>query len=170
MKIMTPLPSPKVRSRVSSVVYRIYCTPAQQEEILVFSPMMVGEEAKSVEAFPHLQEHRHIPMVEKSSNVVDPGWVNSITLLFPPKELTVGLTNLLRCRELVLAEDFDYGGGILNLLLDSTGPTLESLTIQSSFDRGNYILLYLTDTSVSDHTEFHQAQQSRLKIVQSCAS
>ena len=143
------------------------------EEILIFSPMMVSEGPKSVEASPPSREHLGIPKAEESSNVVDPGkqapsrWIDSITLLFPPKYLIVGLTNLpLRCRELVLAEDFHH---MLNLLLDSTGHTLESLAIRSSFVRGNHVPLFYMDVPVSDQIEFHQVQRSRSGTVQSCA-
>ena len=128
------------------------------EEILIFSPMMVGGEAESVEASPHTWEHRGIPEAEGPRNVVVPctrapvRWVDNVTLLFPPKDLIVGLADLpLRCRELVLTEDFDYGRGILNLLLDSAGPTLESLTIHSASDRGNHILSDRPDISVPYH-------------------
>jgi len=123
----------------------------QLEELLIFSPMMVNEEGGSVEAFPHLGEDQSITGVEESSGVAAPAckrapmgirWVDSVTLLFPPKDLVVGLTDLpLHCRELVLAVDFDYGGDAFNLLLDSTGPTLESLTIRSTYDRGPTITL-----------------------------
>ena len=64
-----------------------------------------------------LREHRNIIEAEGSSDVVAPRkksttqWVDSVTLLSPPRGLVLGLTNLpLRCRELVLAEDPDYGG------------------------------------------------------------
>jgi hypothetical protein len=125
----------------------------QLEDILIFSPMMVGEEG-----FSHLRGHRGIAETEETSDVVAPckqapiRWVDSVTLLFPPKDLVVGLTNLpLHCRELVLAEDLDYGEGMLNLLLDSTGPTLESLVIRSTLDGGNHISSYRIDVSVPDH-------------------
>ena len=130
----------------------------QLEEVLIFSPMMVNEEVKSVEDFPHLREHRSIAKAEESPNAVVPckpttiRWVDSVTLLFPARDLVVGLTNLpLHCRELVLAEDFPHGGDTLNLLLDSTGPTLESLVIRSTFNRGNHIFSYRVDVSVPDH-------------------
>lgn len=114
------------------------------ENILIFSPMMVNEGAKSVEAFPNLREHRGVSEVGGSLNVVPckralVRWVDSVTLLFPVKELVVGLTNLpLQCKELVLMQDSYYGGDTFNLLLDSTGPTLESLIIRNAFDRGNH--------------------------------
>ena len=142
------------------------------EEILIFSPMMVDEGAKSLDPFPHLQEHRYIPEIDESSNAVDPGkdarWVNSVTLLFPPQDLIVGLADRLPlcCRELGLAEDSDYGVGTLNLLLDSAGPTLESLDIRGSSSRGKSISV--VDIPVSDHVEL-QVQPSRSKTVQSCA-
>ena len=41
-------------------------------EILVFSPVMAGEGVKSLEAFPHLQEHRSVLDLEESSDVVAP--------------------------------------------------------------------------------------------------
>ncbi|KAF9646307.1 hypothetical protein BDM02DRAFT_3271080 [Thelephora ganbajun] len=119
----------------------------QLESILIFSPTMVDEEVKSVEAFPHLREHRRIAEVESSSVTVPYKrapirLVDSITLLFPPKELVVGLANLpLQCRKLVLVEDSDYGGDAFNLLLDCTGPTLESLIIRNTFDRGLTVTL-----------------------------
>jgi len=68
--------------------------------------------------------------------------VDSVSLLFPPKELVIGLANLpLHCRELVLAGDFDFGVDMFDLLLDSTGQTLESLTIRSTFHRGSTVTL-----------------------------
>ena len=116
----------------------------QLEQLLIFSPIMVREETKGVEAFPRLQEHQSVAEGGGSSSVVVPcrnvpiRRVDSIMLLFPPNKLIVGLTGLpLRCRELVLAEESDYGGDVLNLLLGSTGPTLESLVIQNMFDRGD---------------------------------
>ena len=129
------------------------------EDILIFSPIMVHEEAKNVEAFPHLRERRSSAEVqEESPNAIVPyegapvRWVDSVTLLFPPEDLVVGLTNLpLHCRELVLAEGLDYGGDTFNLLLDSTGPTLESLTIRSTSDRGNTIFSHCMDIPVPNH-------------------
>ena len=122
----------------------------QLEELLIFSPMMVGEEAKTVEAFPHLRERRDVGEAETEAD--DPPdvvnavpctkafiqWVNSVTLFFPPRDLVLGLVGFpLRCRELVLVEDpFNCDGDTFNLLLDSTGPTLESLTIRNTFDKG----------------------------------
>jgi len=130
----------------------------QLESVLIFSPIMTSEEPKSAEAFPHLREHRSITKVEESSNAVVPckqapvRLVDSVTLLFPPKELVVGLSNLpLHCRELVLAEDFDYGGAVFNVLLDSTGPNLESLTIRTTFHQGNRFFPYRVNLSVLDH-------------------
>lgn len=119
------------------------------EEILIFSPMMMDEAAKTVEALP---EHQSTSEAEESSNVTIRApirRVDRLTLMFPPKDLVVVLTNLpLNCRELVLAEDLDYGGEVFNLLVDSTGQTLESLAIRSAFDRGN--LPHLVDVSVPD--------------------
>lgn len=128
----------------------------QLEDLLIFSPMMVNEEARSAEAFPHLREHRSISEAEESLHVepckrAPVRWVDSVTLLFPPKEFVVGLTNLpLHCRELILAEDSDYGGDIFNLLLDSTGPTLESLVIRNTFYRGIRFFRYRIVVSIPD--------------------
>lgn len=116
------------------------------EQILIFSPIMTNEESKSVEAFPHLQERQNITEAEGPSNAVVPRknitirWVDSVSLFFPPRELVTGLANSpLRCRELVLADDSDYSEDTLNLLVDSTGPTLESLVIRNTFGQGNPI-------------------------------
>jgi hypothetical protein len=113
------------------------------EHILIFSPMMVNDP----EASPHLWERRSVTEAEGPSNPVvrckeaPIRWVDSVALLFPPRELIVGLASLpLRSRELVLAEDSDYGGETFNLLLESTGQTLESLVIRNTFDRGNHPL------------------------------
>ena len=113
------------------------------EQVLIFSPMMMNEETKTMEAFPHLRERRNVAKAEGPSNVVVPckkvsvRWVNNVTLFFPPRELVVGLVGFpLRCRELILAEDPEHGGDMFNLLLESTGPTLESLVIRNTFDEG----------------------------------
>jgi hypothetical protein len=117
------------------------------EQILIFWPMMVNEEAKCGEVFPRLRERRNVAEDEdlESNLSVVPSykkvssarrWVNSVTLFFPPRELVLGLVSFpLRCRELVLT-DSEYDGDTLNLMLDSTGPTLESLSIRNSFDEG----------------------------------
>ena len=109
-------------------------------EILIFSPVMGGEEARSVEArsveaFPHLQEHRSIPEAEGSPSVVvlckraPVRWADNVTLLLPPKDLMFGLADLfVRCRELVLTKDFDYGRGIFNLFVQFPPPSLPTLT------------------------------------------
>lgn len=105
------------------------------ERLLIFSPIMM-------EAFPYLRDGKGVVEAETSSVGASPKsprvrLLDVITLLFPPTELVVGLANLpLRCRELVLTEDCDYSGHMFNLLLDSIGPTLESLAIQATLDRG----------------------------------
>lgn len=109
------------------------------EQLLIFSPMMV----ERVGAPSHSRDHRSIVRAETSNAIVPPKWaptrsLDTITLLFPPTELAAGLANLpLRCRELVLTEDCDYSGDMFNLLLASIGPTLESLAVQNTLDRGN---------------------------------
>jgi hypothetical protein len=115
------------------------------KEILIFSPMVVNEEVKGVEAFPHSRETRSIAETQQSPNVVVPyrqatvRWVDTVTFLFLPKDFIVSLANFpIRCRELVLVEDFDHSGDAFNLFLASTGPTLESLTLRSTFDQGNH--------------------------------
>lgn len=110
------------------------------EQMLVFSPIMVSEEAKSIEAFPHLREPRSVAEtgeVAPRKNLAA-RWVDSVKLLFPPWELVSGLANLpLHCRDLVLVEDPADGGEMFNLLLGSTGPTLESLAIRNAIDSGD---------------------------------
>jgi hypothetical protein len=126
------------------------------ERLLIFSPIMLGEEMKSLGASPNVQDRRGSVKAGTSNALVPPKrahgrLVDSVTLLFPPTGLVVGLTNLpLRCRELVYTEDWDYGGDMFNLLLDSTGPTLESLVIQNTLDRGNCFFLPQTCLSVDD--------------------
>jgi len=107
-----------------------------------------------------LREHRNIIGAERSSDVVAPRkksttqLVDSVTLLSPPRGLVLGLTNLpLRCRELVLAEDPDYGGVTFSLLLDSTGPTLESLVIRNMFNPGGRSFSHFVRVPVPDHDE-----------------
>ena len=113
------------------------------EQLLIFSPMMVGEGANSVGALPHLRKHQDVAEAE-SSNMMAPReltpvrFIDAITLLFPPTTLVLGVTGWpLHCRELVLMVDSDYGGDASKLLLDSTGPTLESLVIRNTIDTGN---------------------------------
>lgn len=150
----------------------------QLEHILIFSPMMVNEDAKDPESFPHLRERRTAAEAEGLPNPVVPckeapiRWVDSVALLFPPRELIVGLAGLPLCsRELVLAEDSDYGGETFNLLLESTGQTLESLVIRNTFDRGNHPLPHRISTSVPDQRlKPCQIQWSRSKAVRFYAS
>ena len=143
----------------------------QLDEILIFSPIMVNDEARSVEAFPHLREHRSITKAEEPPNAVEPcelapiRFVDIVTLIFPPKDLVVALSKLpLRCRELILVEDFHRGGDILNLLFDSTGPTLESLTIRSTLDRGNRIFAYPIEVFVLTTVNFTRFNGNARKL------
>ena len=126
------------------------------EHILIFSPMMVNEDAKNPGVFPRLRERRSVIEAEEPPNPVIPykeapvRWVDSVALLFPPKELIVGLAGIpLHSRELVLAEDSDYGGETFNLLLESTGQTLESLVIRNTFDRGNHPPFHIASATLS---------------------
>ena len=127
------------------------------EQILIFSPMMVDEEAKSVEAFPpYLRERRNgqgpsdvvrrVPCEKVSTRRV-----NNLTLLFPPGELVMGLivSLPLRCQELVFAEDAGRSGDKLDLLLSSIGPTLESLVLRNTFDKGESFLPQFTSNRPS---------------------
>lgn len=117
------------------------------EQILIFSPMMVNEEVKSVEALLHLRERRNNQgpsdvVRRRLCKKVSTRQVNNLTLLFPPRELVVGLivSLPLRCQELVFAEDAGRSGDKLDLLLSSTGPTLESLVLRNTFDKGESFL------------------------------
>ena len=72
-----------------------------------------------------------------------------VTLLSPPRD-----TNLpVRYRELVLAEEPGCGGYASNLLLGSTGPTLESLVIRNTFNSGDRSFSHLVRVSIPDHDE-----------------
>lgn len=112
------------------------------ERVLIFSPIMVDEEIKSVGGFQYLQGRRSVAKAGASGATVAPKCtpirlVDSIVLLLPPTELVVGLANLpLHCREFVLTEECDYVGDTFNVLLNSVGPTLESLAVQNTLDRG----------------------------------
>ena len=148
------------------------------ERLLIFSPVMAGgtRGRRGVGDFRRFHERRSVVKAETSDVMVPPvRLVNNITLLFPPTELVVGLADLsLNCRELVLTEDCGYDGDMFNLLLNSTGPTLESLVIQDTPDRGN-CSLPPHPTRVSVHElppgpNSRQAQRSRSKIVRSSAS
>ena len=127
-----------------AVLKALLAVSPRLEQILIFSPMMVNEEV-----FPHLRERRNgqgpsdvVRRVPCENNKLSTRQVNNLTLLFPPRELVVGLTVSLplRCRELVFAEDAGRSGDKLDLLLNSTGPTLESLVLRNTFDKGEPFL------------------------------
>lgn len=129
------------------------------EQLLIFSPIMMDKEIKSSDASSYLREPRSIVKAETSngnrivSSEQGPArLVNNITLLLPPTELVVGLINIpLHCRELVLTEDCDYGGDMFNLLLNSTGPTLESLAIQNTLNQSNCSFSHFPCLPANDH-------------------
>lgn len=129
------------------------------ERLLIFSPIMLDGEAERLrEDFSSFRDRWSLVKAGETSNVVAPHkrapvrLVNNITLLFPPTDLVVGLAILtLHCRELVLTEDCEFGGDVFNLLLNSTGPSLESLVIQNALDRGNCIFPPYACDSINDH-------------------
>ena len=124
------------------------------ERLLILSPTMIT----STENSRYLRESQSTVEAETSDETVSPNrgpvrFVDSITLLLPPTELAVCMADLpLRCRELVLTEDVASGGDVCNLLLNSTGPTLESLVIQNTLDRGKCLFLLRTCVSAHDRT------------------
>ena len=80
--------------------------------------------------------------------------IDSVTLLFPPRQLILDLTDLsLRYRGLVLVEGSNYGGDTFNLLFDSTWPTLESSVTLDAFNSGGRSFSHLVCVSVTDHDE-----------------